>query len=351
MRGEDMCLPELQHVQPLSLEKQRILVIAEGFESRSLSWIKSQPSEKLFKHTVICKYSPSKRNRFEEMRQEVIKRTDNPLVVIEYNRFDPTVFEQEFAKQMSVLLTEEYEIVVDISAMSKILIMIIVNILRDSNSDLRIIYTEPKTWKPSKEEYQSAVEDIKKYGSRIALSSIGVFDITRTPRLASVVMQNAPTLLVAFTSSNEQALSALFNEVVPSSALLINAKSDREPWREEAAIQINQRVMNDFRIYKSAIDSFDLLDYISVFECLAEIYRANCYSKRIVVSPTGGKIHAVSCALIKACCQDIHIEYPTPESYHFDDYSSDEINAIYEVYFPKFNCLLKEIAQSYGLNG
>lgn len=164
-------------------------------------------------------------------------------------------------------------------------------------------------------------------------------------------MQNAPALLIAFTSSNEQALSALFNEVVPSSALLINAKNDREPWREEAAIQINQRVMNDFRIYRTAINSFNLLDYISVFEFIAEIYRNNCYSKRIIVSPTGGKMHTLSCALIKACCQDIHIEYPTPESYHFEDYSSDEIRMIHEVYFPHFNYFLKEMAQKFELNG
>lgn len=346
-----MCLPKLQRVQPLSTEKKRVLIIAEGFETRSLSWIKSQPNRKLFEYTVICKYSPSGKNHFEDMIQEVTMRTNNTPIVIDYNRFDPTVFEQKFAKQISALLKDEYEIAIDISAMSRMLIMIIVNILRENNNGLRIVYTEPKTWKPSEKEYLAAVEDKKKYGSRIALSSIGVFDITKTSRLASVVMQNAPTLLVAFTSSNEQALSALFNEVVPSSALLINAKNRREPWREEAAIQINQRVMNDFRIYRTSINSFDLLDYISVFEFLAEIYRNNCYSKRIIVSPTGGKMHTLSCALIKACCQDIHIEYPTPESYHFDDYSSDEVYAIYEVYFPHFNYLLKEIAQKFDLNG
>lgn len=346
-----MSLPELQHAQSLSVGKGRILVIAEGFEPRSLSWIKSQYNDKLYRHAVICKYSPSKRDRFEEMKQEVTSRTEKPPIVIEFNRFDPTEFEQNFVKQMAMLLTDDYEIVIDISAMSKMLIMIIINVLRDYENDLRVIYTEPKTWKPSEEEYRAALENVKKYGSRIALSSIGVFDITRTPRLASVVMQNAPTLLVAFTSSNEQALSALFNEVVPSAALLINAKSDREPWREEAAIQINQRVMNDFRIYKTTVDSFDLLDYISVFECLAEIYRTNCYSRRIIISPTGGKIHAIACALIKACCQDIHVEYPTPESYHFDDYSSNEVNATYEICFPKFRFLIKRIAQEYNLNG
>lgn len=346
-----MLLPELQYAQVLTVEKSRVLIIAEGFESRSLSWIKSQPGGRVFKHAIICKYSPSKRDRFDEMKEEVTNRTENYPVVIEYNRFDPTVFEQNFAKNISLLITDQDEVVVDISAMSKMLIMIIVNVLRDYNNDLRLIYTEPKTWKPSENEYRAAVEDVKKYGSRIALSSIGVFDITRTPRLASVIMQNAPTLLVAFTSSNEQALSALFNEVVPSSALLINARSEREPWREEAAIQINQRVLNDFRIYETSIDSFELLDYISVFEFLAEIYKTNCYTKRIVVSPTGGKVHAISCALIKACCQDIHVEYPTPESYHFDGYSSDEINAIYEVCFPQFHDLLKIISREYDLNG
>lgn len=216
---------------------------------------------------------------------------------------------------------------------------------------MRVIYSEPETWKPSEAEYVETVKRIKKYESRIALSSIGVCNITRTPLLASVVMQNAPTLLIAFTSSNEQVLNALFNDVVPSSALLINAKSKREPWREKAAIQINHRVINDFHICKSAISSFELLDYISVFNYLAEVYRKNCYNKRIVVSPTGGKIHTLSCAIFKACCQDVHVEYPTPESYHFDDYSSDAVHAIYEVRFPNFGHLLEEIAHAYHLDG
>ena len=346
-----MCLPELQCAQPLSEQKDRILIIAEGFEARSLSWIKNQPEEILFDHAIICKYSPSKRNRFDEMQSEVSKRTGNSPIIIEYNRFEPTVFEQDFAKHMQILLSDQREVIVDISVMSKLLIMIIINALRDFNIDLRIIYTEPKTWKPSQDEYESTVNHTTEYGLRIALSSIGVFDITRTPRLASVIMQNAPSLLIAFTSTNEQALSALFNEVVPSSALLINAKSSREPWREDAALQINQRIMHDFRIYKTAVNTFDLLDYIAVFDCLAEIYKTNCYSKRIIVSPTGGKIHTIACALIKACCQDIHVEYPTPESYHFDDYSSEETNATYEIYFDEFSNLLRRIAQVYDLNG
>ena len=169
-----MCLPKLQRVQPLSTEKKRVLIIAEGFETRSLSWIKSQPNRKLFEYTVICKYSPSGKNHFEDMIQEVTMRTNNTPIVIDYNRFDPTVFEQKFAKQISALLKDEYEIAIDISAMSRMLIMIIVNILRENNNGLRIVYTEPKTWKPSEKEYLAAVEDKKKYGSRIALSSIGV---------------------------------------------------------------------------------------------------------------------------------------------------------------------------------
>lgn len=346
-----MCLPKLQPAQTLLAQPNRILIIAEGFEARSLSWIKNQPEEILFENAIICKYSPSKKNRFEEMRCEVAKRTNATPNIIEYNRFLPTVFEQDFSRQILRLLTGKKEIVIDISVMSKLLIMIIINVLRDLNIDLRVIYTEPKTWKPSQEEYQATVNNTNKYGLRIALSSIGVFDITRTPKLASVIMQNAPSLLIAFTTTNEQALSALFNEVVPSSALLINAKSDRESWREGAALQINQRILHDFCIYETLINTFDLLDYVSVFNFLAEIYRMNCYSKRIIISPTGGKIHTIACALIKACCQDIHIEYPTPESYHFDDYSSEETNATYEICFNEFSDLLCTISQVYNLNG
>ena len=95
----------------------------------------------------------------------------------------------------------------------------------------------------------------------------------------------------------------------------------------------------------------DVLDYIKVFKKIAEIYRKQCYKYRIVLSPTGGKIHAIAAALLKLCCPDVHVEYPTPDNYLFDNYSSEETHAIHRIIFENFKIFITDLSSEYKLNG
>lgn len=343
-------LPSVEQSKPLSTDysNERILIIAEGFEKRSLSWIKGQPKEILFSHAIICKYDPEQKGRFAEVYSEVSSRTKGETLTIRYNRFDPTEFEQVF--KMQNIYLDCKEIVVDISVMSKLLIMIIFHALKSFSGTVRVVYTEPKTWSPSEHEYKKYVETHAKGYSSVGLSSIGVYDIVRTPGLSSIVMQDCQSRLITFTSSNEHLLNALLNEIVPTNTLLINAKNEREPWRADAALTIHQKVIESYGIADS-IECFELLDYRSVFTRIAKEYADNCYRNRIVLAPTGGKIHTIACALLKNCCSDIQIEYPTPEGYMLESYSSEEIEEIHEILFLHFKELIAELAAEYKLDG
>lgn len=347
-----MMLPMVNTAEPISPlgGGGRLLIISEGFEARSLSWISTQKQDDLFSHAIICKYDPGRKNRFDELYHAVSVRTLSAPKVLSYNRFDPTPFESEIMREFGEVLSLVEEIVIDVSVMSKMLIMIILHALRSYSDRIRIIYSEPNTWSPLEEEYLAKKAQINQ-GSLLSLSSIGVYNFARTPGLSSIAMQNSPSLLVAFTSSNGLLVNALVNELNPSMTCLINAKNNREPWREQAAIDIQKTLIEGFPIYSDSIYCFELLDYHSVFEALAEIYRKNCYSKRIILSPTGGKIHTLACALIKNGCPDIHIEYPTPESYIFETFSSDEVYATHEIIFEKFESTIYNLAVQYNLNG
>ena len=343
-------LPSIEKATQLSAlsSSNRLLIVSEGFEKRALSWIQSQPKEILFSHSIICKYVPEERGHLEEMCYEVSMRSNAQPIQISYNRFDPTEFEQRFSSLIS--FAGFSEIIIDISAMSKLLIMILLHALKDYSGSIRVIYTEPKTWSPSEQEYKEYVETHQQGLATLGLSSIGVYDIVKTPELSSIIMQDIQPKLIAFTSSNEHLLVALLNEVVPSSTLLINAKNDREPWRADAALTIHQRVIDSFGIADN-IECYDLLDYKHVFARIAKEYSDYCYTNRIVLAPTGGKIHTLACALLKNCCPDIQIEYPTPEGYVLETYSSEEIESIYQIVFPCFSHLIKQLKSEYSLDG
>ncbi len=347
-----MILPTINTAEPIAPlgDDQRLLIISEGFESRSLSWISAQKQEILFSQSLICQYNPGRENRFKELCEAVTTRTSAEPKVLSYNRFDPTPFESELERVLDKEISEVKEIIIDISVMSKLLIMIILYALRLYKHQIRIIYSEPNTWSPSEKEYLAKKPQINQ-GSLLSLSSIGVYNFARTPRLSSIAMQNSPSLLIAFASSNGLLVNALVNELNPSLTCLINAKNYREPWREQAAIDIQKTLIEGFPQYSNTIYCFELLDYCSVFDTLAEIYRKNCYSKRIILSPTGGKVHTIACALIKNCCPDIHVEYPTPESYIFRTFSSDEVYSTHEIVFENFKTIIQELAVQYNLNG
>jgi hypothetical protein len=334
----------------LSNSNNKLLILAEGFEARSLSWINNEKNKILFSRAIICKYLPHTETRFNQVLEATKKHCFKEPEIMNFDRFSPAVFE----KQILNLVNEckEYEeIIIDISVMSKLLIMIILYSLKEFNGNISIIYSEPETWGPSEEKYEKALLE-KKIGSWISLSSVGVSDVVKTPNLSSIVMQNNPTLLITFLSFNEQLFGALINQISPTKLQIINHSCLRQDWREQAIMNIHNDVISeyfgkDFEITFSA----DVLDYVAVFEKLAKIYEEHCYDFRVIISPTGGKIHTIAAALFKLCCPDVHVEYPTPESYLFEEYSSEKIYAIHRIVFEKFNSFLFKLSNKYGLNG
>ncbi|MBR3909026.1 MAG: hypothetical protein IKJ50_04825 [Clostridia bacterium] len=347
-----MLIPEVQIAQnSYDTETKKMFIVSEGFEKRSLYWISKKENKTIFEKAIICRYLPSKKSRFNEMYKLVKAHAINEPTILDYNRFEPTAFEQHIKDNLSDL-DDIDEIVIDISVMSKLLIMIILCCLGNFNKKITIIYSEPSSWGPTENKYKNIIAN-KTYGTCIGLSSVGVGDVVRTPMLSSIVMQDCPIYLVTFLSFNEQLINVLMNEISPTKIHIINHKCSQEKWREDAMLSIHQELIketvgkDDFDV----VSSYNLRDYKGVFEKISKIYKDNCYNYRIVVSPTGCKLHAVACALLKLCCSDVHVEYPTPESYLFDDYSSEEVSNVYSIIFDNYKKTIQNIATEYSLNG
>jgi hypothetical protein len=170
-------------------------------------------------------------------------------------------------------------------------------------------------------------------------------------------MQKSPTLLVSFLSFNEQLIRALLSECSPMHLYLINGISPRYQWREDAMLFIHENIRKEY-IRDNPVNKNNklerrtsIIDYRETFELLALIYKTHCIDNRIVLSLTGTKMQTIGCALIKLCCPDIHIEYPTPESYYINGYSSSEIRKIHQVVFNDIPDFIKEISMKFQLNG
>ena len=342
-------LPKVKEYMSISDSGKKLLIVAEGFEARSLSFLNSLDDSVMFEDVIICQYEPSKQSRYDEVLQKTEKHSISAPVSVKFKRFEPTVFENELRRKL--LMADSYaDIYIDISVMSKLLIMIILNELRGYTKNLHIIYSEPVSWRPSKEEYDEAMKE-RKNGSVICLSSVGVGDIVRTPALSSVVMQKHPVVLIVALSFNEQIVNILVNEINPERVYLINQGCKRDIWREKAIEEIHCGILAEYQNQKDVMEKFYLTEYDKVFEFLVDKYKRFWLTNRIIISPTGYKLHAISFALIKICCPDIHIEYPTPDSYLFDGYSSDEVESIHELQFEGFASIIKKVYDHYQLGG
>lgn len=76
---------------------------------------------------------------------------------------------------------------------------------------------------------------------------------------------------------------------------------------------------------------------------------ASAESVAMPLAPTGSKMQALAAGLFKVCAPEIHVEYPTPESFFIDGYSTPEIAGIHQVSFFNFSAFMRELAESRGL--
>ena len=334
--------------------RRRLLLIAEGFEQRSLSWISALPEQSLFSESVVFRNIPVRESRLDEIVPQVERRTSGDLSVEEYHRFDPIQSERTIQCLLETRLATTEEVVVDVSVMSKLLIVMLFYGLRDFTGTVSCVYTEPVDYAPSREEYEKSRGEASQM---MRFPSYGVHDVTRTPVLSSSVMHDRPSAVVAFTSFNEQLIRALLSTLCPAHLYLINGVPPHLTWRERATQEVHEQIVREYE-RDNPVDENGLLQrrastlyYTETFEILADLYRRLCYSNRIILAPTGSKMQSVACGLFKVCCPDVHVEYPTPESFFVPGYSSSEVKAIHHLEMAEYSSYLRRLAERERLNG
>lgn len=337
---------------------KRLLICAEGFEPRTLAWLGSQSNSPQFHHALILHNIP---RRSESLYSELLTLVTSiapqeSVRIIDYHRFEPTRSENELQQYIAEIKDCVDCVIIDISVMSKLLIVMLLVLFQDWNKGLKIVYSEPEDYAPGKSEYEFHRSEWSQF---FAQPSFGVRSVVRTALLGSVVMQRSAEMLIAFTSFNEQLIPSLVGELNPSRLLLVNGIPPRPnlSWRAVATQEISEGVLREYpddnpkEANGRLIRSVSTLYYEETFRMLAEIYRRECYSNRLILAPTGSKMQAVGCGLFKVCCPDVHIEYPIPESFFAPGFSSDKTIQIHELSFDNYRFEMKQAQITHQLNG
>jgi hypothetical protein len=243
--------------------------------------------------------------------------------VLKYDRFAPGGFEASLSARL--LLLRASRAIVDVSSMSKLEIMLVLNVCRELSLQITVLYAEAVSYGPSEPEFQSARRKNEIHQPTLQVFT-GVHGVVRVDSLGSVAMQGQPTAAIVFMSFNDALTQVLLNTVYPSRLFLINGRPPSHKWRESATAWIHDQVRREWEEDNPTtvdgetgvalpVRSVSTLDYRETISTVLQLYWSLSDRYRILLAPAGSKMQTVGCYLAKALHPDIHIEYPSPEGF------------------------------------
>jgi len=334
-------------VTKLLPDRKRLFLGASGFESRSLGWVDKQKGQKaIFSFALLIKYSnPKGKNLEKELLLALSKLCIKKPKNISYDVNSPHDIENKLREKLGPFFQEMEEIVIDISAMTKLLILVCLSVLSSFPGTIRLVYSEPDDYPPTKDEYKKSKEDMKMFAK---FPTQGVESIIRMKCLSSIRMQGQPVALVAFTAFNEQLVRHVLGTISPHRLIFINGMPPRRDykWREKSTQEIHNSLINEYKS-DNPIDKngflkrvTSTLHYGETINCIHEIYKKFGLYERIICVATGSKMQTVGLFFSKILHPEIHIEYPTPDSYYAKGQRKGVRN-VYELEFSNFSNLIE----------
>jgi hypothetical protein len=324
-------LPALKPIGSTYLKEGEVLITASGFEKRALAAAETLKCRNSG-HAVVLEYRPhDERNRAREIASILGRNGFSSIVFCEYDRFDPEKFPESIKTYLRQLTAEK--ILLDISAMSKLAIILCLDVCKELNCELRVFYAEASTYGPSYAAFEEAKAQRDLHQPSMQVYN-GIKGVLRVARLSSVSMQGQPTAAIAFMSLNDFLTQALLDVAYPSRLFLINGRPPKHTWREEATAWIHELLRQEWPEEDNPLitsgprkglpqRTTSTLDYRETVLVLLDLYWKLAVDHRVLLAPTGSKLQAVGCFFAKALHPDIHIEYPTPNG--FLDLYSDGI--------------------------
>src|SRR5712692_2734832 len=235
--------PSLEPLGSFRPSDDYCLVMCAGFEKRAIAFLTEVTRRQLHKGRVlIVNYVPVlPQNRLEETQRKC-KGAGLSFEIIDYDRENVAGFGDLICSKLG---SDPGRIYVDVSGMSRLLIVQILVALQDRPRGLRgcsVLYAEASKYPPSEDKVMAEIKkmDIDPLHTVMLLSS-GVFDVHVIPELASTSYDGQQSRLVAFPSFNTDQLIALRNELQPSHCTIIHGvpPDPQNKWRTDAISKLN----------------------------------------------------------------------------------------------------------------
>ena len=328
--------PPLAPINNVGLSKGDILILCAGFEDRVMTALDSAIDlEGINFSLVLIEYLP---HVDENKTNEIMKKCSECGISVDrllYDRENPPSIRN---KLLDILHQVECRIFVDISGMSRLLIVQILNVLGNppfNFSRSTILYSMAQEYPPSENEVDAAIKKMEKSSLHSAMFlSSDVFELAVVPELSSVSSEGQPIRVVAFPSFNPNQLAALQSEIQASSFTLIHGIP---PLKENAWRFHKINILNRIEDISNRDDhKVSTLEYNETLELLLDIYDEYGVLERIIIAPTGSKMQTVAVGIFRAFMEDIQIVYPTPRIFPNPKEYTKGVGQLYQLQLDSF---------------
>ena len=343
-------LPSIETINLCKVSTPLTYIGAVGFEDRALTILNmALQLERRFEQVISVEYRPiDEQNRKAEF-QKKIDQLNIPGENVEwvvYDRYKP----EEFLKYLDIIkkkIASAPNVIVDISAMSRLLIIVLLHALRNLDINLNIVYAEAEVYHPTPEDFETQKEKIEKETETLPIFLTGdVYNIVTTTSLSTTAMQGYPLMMAAFPTFNHRELTALVNEMIPQHLILLEGKphEHHNDWRIEAIRWLNrkniERLVNGETLPEKEriISTFDYKETIRILD---KIYQSYKYARKIVVVPTGSKLQTFGVFLFKQMHPDIQIIYPVTKK--FTDLYTVGCKAVWQIAIKNFSDFIAQL--------
>ncbi len=305
-------LPNIVPFESLKVSRPFTYIGSAGFEDRAMAFLNHCVSEEIpIEKALAIEYEPNgdPRNRVGDFRTGLEKICPS-IEWLNYDRLDPQGFQDELETDVS--FGNSVHIIFDISGMSKLLTMVLLQFLSRLPNDLTIAYAEADIYHPTRDEFE---KEKRKLGATPDFLTSDVYTILHVTSLSSVAMQGYPILLIVYPTFNHNEVAALHNEISPQHMILLEGDPHEESdkWRLEAIREVNKNLKNpDYSCQARVASTFD---YISNVHTLQEIYQTYCFTHKVVLAPTGSKLQTVASFLFRQLHPDVQIVYPVTKAF------------------------------------
>jgi hypothetical protein len=336
--------PKINSLDISLIPKDSIYIGIAGFEDRCFAFLEECNKNNLkFNRIIGIKYEPfDEKNKVDEFEKIAIQATnERKLEWMIYDRHNPENFSNSI-KKIEAIIDSAENVVIDISGMSKFLIVILLYGFRDYPGNIYIIYCEAKIYFPQQKDYESLKEKLPE--ETPSFLTTNVYKIVTTTELSSISMQGYPLLIIAFPTFNYKEMYALLNEITPQYLFKIDGipREKHNQWRLEAIRWINRKIYSDF-VPKIRIDETEssTFDYIQTIEVLNDIYTDYKYTHKCIIAPTGSKLQTLGVLFFKQMFPEIQLVYPVTAKFS-EEYTKGCKN-IWYIEFENFSEFMKKL--------